>query len=122
VDWLPSSYFIGIWSMMLTGQQRRLGDMVAGTITVALPRKHGKREVDAGTRSLSAAGVGQTLFSGGRNEELLQLINAYFHRRKHIESKARVRIVRGLAEKAGIDPNAEFSALEQLLYQRVTNQ
>ena len=122
VDWLPSSYFIGIWSMMLTGQQRRLGDMVAGTITVALPRKHGKREVDAGTRSLGAAGAGQALFSGSRDEELLWLVNAYMHRRQHIEPQARGRIARGLAERAGLDPNAEFSVLEQQLYRRITNQ
>jgi len=122
VDWLPSSYFIGIWSMMLTGQQRRLGDMVAGTITVALPRKHGRREVDAGTRSLGVPGTGQALFSGSRDEELLWLINSYLRRRQHIESKARARIIRGLAEKAGLDPNVEFSVLEQLLYQRVTSQ
>ena len=122
VDWLPSSYFIGIWSMMLTGQQRRLGDMVAGTIIVALPRKHAKREVDAGTKSLSAAGIGSALFSGSRDEELLWLINDYLRRRQHIESQARMRIVRRLAERAGIDSQAEFAVLEQQLYQRVTKQ
>ncbi len=122
VDWLPSSYFIGIWSMMLTGQQRRLGDMVAGTIVVALPRKHGRREIDAGTQSLSVAGTGSALFSGSRDEELLWLVNAYLRRRQHIEPQARARIVRALAEKAGLDSQAEFAALEQQLYRRVTNQ
>jgi len=122
VDWLPSSYFIGIWSMMLTGQQQRLGDLVAGTIIIALPRKYGRREVGAGTQSLSAVGAGQALFNGSRDEELLWLINSYLRRRQHIEPQARVRIVRGLAEKAKLDSQAEFAVLEQQLYQRVMNQ
>lgn len=122
VDWLPSSYFIGIWSMMLTGQQRRLGDMVAGTIIIALPRKHSRREVGTGTQSLSAIGAGQAMFSGSRDEELLWLINSYLRRRQQIEPQFRVRTVRGLAEKAGLDSQSGFAELEQQLYERVTNQ
>ena len=121
VDWLPSSYFIGIWSMMLTGQQRRLGDLAAGTIIIALPRKHGKREIGAGTQSLGAAGIGPALFNRSRDEELTWLVNAYLRRRQRIEPQARERIVRGLAEKAGLDSQAEFAVLEQQLYQRITN-
>ncbi len=121
VDLLPSSYFVGIWSMMLTAQQRRVGDLVAGTIVVALPRKHGMREVSAGTQSLGAPGARSALFSGGRGEELEWLIKGYLRRRESIEPKARAGIVRGLAEKAGLEPEGDMAALERELYQRITS-
>lgn len=37
VDWLPSFYLVGIVSILVTGANQRLGDLVAGTVVIREP-------------------------------------------------------------------------------------
>jgi uncharacterized RDD family membrane protein YckC len=39
VDWLPSFYALGVITMFINRQSRRLGDLAAGTVVVKVPRR-----------------------------------------------------------------------------------
>mgnify|MGYP003587536360 CR=1 FL=1 len=120
VDLLPSSYLIGIWSVMLNSHQQRIGDLVAGTIVIALPRRQAKDGVVMGTASY-ASSPSALLYEDKRAEEDRWLLDQFLRRRGEIDSEARIRIARMLADRNGISHAQATVLLEQQLYERFTN-
>lgn len=102
VDMLPGVYAVGLISVFVSGHEKRVGDIVAGTIVVKEPR--------AAFPLTPAVGPGRVpgLRSAGR--ELLgvshrlttaevELLADYLERRYSLEQERRTRLGRRLAEK-----------------------
>jgi hypothetical protein len=102
--------------MMLSRNQQRLGDLVGGTIVIALPRAHRRSSIAAGTSAFTQGS--SLLFEGKRAEEERMLLDQFLRRRQEIESGARVRIARMLAERNGLMPGQALTLLEQQLYDK----
>lgn len=62
VDVLPSSYLVGLVSMLVTAEGKRLGDLAAGTVVVRLDRPPVVRPLDA------APAPGATVFAFRREQ------------------------------------------------------
>ncbi len=119
VDLLPSSYLVGIWSVMLSGRQQRIGDLVAGTIVIALPKRRALAAIAEGTASFSTGA--QLMFEGRRAERERWMLEQYLRRRGEFEPAARIRIARMLAGRHGITLAQATVQLEQQLYERFTS-
>jgi uncharacterized RDD family membrane protein YckC len=116
LDLLPTSYMVGIWSMMLTSNQQRLGDLVAGTIVISLPKAQRRAEIAAGTSSFAAGAP--LMFESKRAEEDRAMLDDFLRRRQEFDPAARIRIARMLANKHGIVPGQALTLLEQQLYEK----
>jgi uncharacterized RDD family membrane protein YckC len=119
IDLLPSSYLIGVWSVMLNSHQQRIGDLIAGTIVIALPKRQPKDSVTMGTAGYAAAST--MLYEDKRGEEYRWLLDQFLRRRGEMDDSARNRIARMLAAKLGIPPTQAMILLEQQLYERFTS-
>lgn len=120
VDLLPSSYLIGIWSVMLNSHQQRIGDLVAGTIVIALPRRQARDAVAMGTASYASSSPA-LLYEDKRAEEERWLLDQFLRRRGDFITPSRIRIARMLADRNGIPPAQAQVLLEQQLYERFTS-
>lgn len=107
IDGLPGMYGVGIVCMMLNGQNRRIGDYVAGTVVV-----HDKRsgEVKPDWNTVAETAEANPQLALVASEELV-LIETYLHRRAEMDPILRDqvahKIATRLAEKSGLqrDPN-----------------
>jgi len=125
VDWLPALYAVGIASALLTRENKRLGDLVAGSLVV--------REVSLGdmTGVLQTTPVDPTAAAMGADKlsaEELNLIESYLSRRKDLDPSVRFRmadeIFRRLRPKLTLPDGFGMSsdkALEQLFHERRTS-
>jgi uncharacterized RDD family membrane protein YckC len=119
IDLLPSSYLIGIWSVMLNSHQQRIGDLIAGTIVIALPKRQAKDAVVMGTAGYATTPA--LMYEDKRSEEDRWLLDQFLRRRGEMDDSARNRIARMLAEKNGIPQAQAVILLEQQLYERFTS-
>ena len=112
VDQLPALYAVGICSVLLSRQNKRLGDFVAGTIVV-----HEKSLMDAKPiwESAPAAqpGLATTLGSQRLSAEEFALVEAYLNRRSSLPSDVRFTMADRIATQ--IRPKLSLSSGE-LLY------
>jgi uncharacterized RDD family membrane protein YckC len=86
VDGLPGSYAVGIASVLLTRDQKRLGDLVAGTVVVR----------DAGELTL--------LSDGGRDAERVSLAREFLRRRGEMTPAARYQVGVAVLATFGEEP------------------
>jgi uncharacterized RDD family membrane protein YckC len=111
VDFLPAMYAVGIATMMLNRNSRRLGDFVAGTIVV-----HDRQTEDVrppwgapGAATVSSPELTSQLVRMPAEE--LQLIETYLHRRLDLDDTVRHemarRIVTRIANKTGLRPESD---------------
>jgi len=103
VDWLPGMYVVGIVSMMLSRQNQRLGDHLAGSIVV-----HDKRAEEIRPEwSSSAENVTSNPQLSKVAPEELVLIETYLQRRLSLEFAVRdataYKIAKRITEKTGIE-------------------
>jgi uncharacterized RDD family membrane protein YckC len=95
VDGLPALYAIGVITMIVSSQSRRLGDYVAGTVVV-----HDTAANEVRPHLEPRRPTGEVLPGASRitPEELL-LIETYLHRRLDYDFDARVRTAEAIAER-----------------------
>jgi len=94
-DQLPALYAVGMLSALLTGQNQRLGDLLAGSIVVREASLAQLRPVWDSSAASSSVGVGQAQLSG----EDLALIEAFLARRSELPGNVRARIASGILER-----------------------
>ncbi|MGH9789507.1 MAG: RDD family protein [Candidatus Acidiferrales bacterium] len=104
VDWLPGIYVVGIVTMMLNRQNKRLGDYVAGTVVV-----HEKPFEEMQLAWDLAERPGAPLFHASRlSPEEFSLVETFLQRRSHLSDDVRRDMARQIAdrvaEKLGTPP------------------
>jgi uncharacterized RDD family membrane protein YckC len=124
VDWLPFFYAIGILSAVLTKENKRLGDLVAGSLVV---RETAFQDLKPTWQAAqpSAGLVVVPLGAERLSAEEIALIESYLNRRLDLMPDVRYRmadeIFRRLRPKLTIAPDNTLSTetiLETLAYQR----
>ncbi|WNG58876.1 RDD family protein [Archangium gephyra] len=98
VDSLPLVYAVGVLSVLLTRQHRRLGDLLAGTLLV--------REERIDLDKYTASTVGATALPTATHSERLtagdvELILSFLTRAPELEPQARARLGTKLVERYG---------------------
>lgn len=106
IDLLPGMYGIGIVTMMLNDQNRRLGDFVAGTVVVHdTPLQDFRPDWSMSSQSSAT----QIEVSELGSDELV-IIETFLHRRLDLDPMVRLqtgeRIVRMVKTKTGLEPVA----------------
>jgi uncharacterized RDD family membrane protein YckC len=104
VDGMPGFYGVGLATMMLNRESRRLGDFVAGTVVVHEKPTEEIRPTwnTAATEGSAGSGVGQTA------ADELVLIETYLSRRWELDPEVRLRTAIQIADrlkiKTGMQP------------------
>lgn len=124
VDWLPSLYAVGVVSALLNKQNKRLGDLLVGSLVVRESSFSDLKPVwqpahPAGT--LAAAPLGAANLS----QEDLALLESFLHRRLELPPDVRYRmaeqIFRRIQPKLTLPPDNSLSVeavLEALSYEQ----
>ncbi len=99
VDQLPGIYAVGLTSALLSKQNRRLGDFVAGTVVVH-ERELGKISVGWANAPASAAPA-IPLGAARLGAEEVRLIEAFLERRDALEPGVRRRMAQQIAFRVG---------------------
>jgi uncharacterized RDD family membrane protein YckC len=91
VDWMPSLYAVGIVSALLTKQNKRLGDLVAGSLVV---RESSFSQIRPAWHSPEATGspTAEPLGSVHLSADEWALIESFLHRRFDLEPIVRFRM------------------------------
>lgn len=97
IDFMPACYPVGLITMLIDKQHRRLGDIVAGTVLVR------EEQIDLSKYEQVKADLAV-------NE--LELATSYLARFPNFEPAAQVRVGRLLASKLGLSVNESASATE----------
>ena len=92
VDWLPSTYAIGIVSILLTGRSQRLGDLAAGTIVVRERRAPAPNPLPD-----TAPASGPPLDTAGLDEREYDLVRSFLERRASLDPGARAALAAQIA-------------------------
>jgi uncharacterized RDD family membrane protein YckC len=99
VDTLPSLYAIGIVTMLISRENKRVGDYAAGTVVI-----HEKPLQGAGSIWSVAAAPSQALpaiRAAQLSLEELQLVETFFERRMNLDPEVRRSMARQIAERLG---------------------
>lgn len=124
VDWLPGFYAIGIASALLTRENKRLGDLVAGSLVV---RESSFSDLKPVWQTAQAPSVPVAAPLGAANLTLEEsaLIDSFLNRRSELDFDVRVRmadqIFQRLKPKLTLPGDNSLSAekiLEGLAYER----
>jgi uncharacterized RDD family membrane protein YckC len=127
VDWLPTLYAVGIVTILVSGEKKRVGDYAAGTVVI-----HEKPLQGVGSIwSVAATPAAATQIAPGAISSVqlsldeLQLIETFFERRASLDPDVRRSMARQIAQRLGerlnvpseVCPDAE-KFLEALAEQR----
>jgi len=95
VDWLPGIYAVGIVTMLLNRQNKRLGDYVAGTVVV-----HEKPFEEMQLAWELAERPGAPLFHASRlSPDEFALVETFLQRRSHLSDDVRRDMARQIADR-----------------------
>jgi len=98
-DWLPTLYAAGIVTMMVSRENRRLGDFAAGTVVVHEKPLEAVASIwNASATPTHAAPFG---WSAQLNMDELQLIEMFLERRASLEPDVRWSMARQIADRVG---------------------
>lgn len=122
VDFLPAYYGIGVIAMFIDDQDRRLGDLAAGTLVVrersAITLETLEKEQQAAAALVAAPGVGGDLPDDLPVSRLssadLRLAEDFRSRRAELANRAEiaVQVAGRLCERLGLDASAAASSQE----------
>ena len=99
VDWLPVFYAVGLASALLSKQNRRLGDFVAGTVVV---HERPLEKISVGwTNAPAAAAPALPLGAARLGVEEVRLIEAFLERRNALDYEVRRRMANQIASRVG---------------------
>jgi uncharacterized RDD family membrane protein YckC len=124
VDWLPSLYAVGIASALLSKENKRLGDFVAGSIVI---REAALSDLKASWQVavVPPGPVTASLSAGNLTPEDYALIDSFLNRRSALDFDVRIRmgdqIFQRLRSKLALPADNTLSAekiLETLAYER----
>lgn len=97
VDQLPGFYAVGMASALISRQNRRLGDFVAGTVVVherpLVPISVGWASAPIGARPELALGTARL------GPEEVRLIEAFLERRNSLDAEVRLRMARQISSR-----------------------
>src|SRR5215475_4415256 len=124
VDWLPGFYAIGIASALLTKENKRLGDLVAGSLVV---RESSFSDLKPVWQTAQAPTVPVSVPLGAANLTLeeVALIDSFLTRRSELDFDVRVRMAEQIFQR--LKPKLTLAAdntlsvekiLESLAYER----
>jgi uncharacterized RDD family membrane protein YckC len=121
VDQLPAVYAVGIVSVLLSRQSKRLGDFVAGTIVVHERALQDIKPLWRASERSSARSYGSHALS----EEDMALIESFMNRRDALEPQVRFdmadRIVKHIYSRLSVPPGDRVSGeklLEAIAHER----
>ena len=95
-DQLPALYAVGILSALLTAQNQRLGDLMAGSIVVREASLAQMRPVWDSAAAAGSVGLAQ---SQQLSEDDLALIETFLARRSELPANVRARMAGGILER-----------------------
>lgn len=102
IDWIPTLYAVGIVTILLSREKKRVGDYAAGTVVVHEKPLQGVSSIWAATEpSPSAVQTLGALPAVQMSADELQLIETFFERRASLESDVRRSMARQIAAKLG---------------------
>jgi len=102
VDWMPTLYAVGIVTILISREKKRVGDYAAGTVVVHEKPLQGVSSIWAATApSPSAVQTVSALSSVQLSADELQLIETFFERRASLEADVRRSMARQIAIKLG---------------------
>ena len=124
VDWMPGFYAVGIVSALLTKENKRLGDLIAGSIVVRESALSDLKPVWETAQTPAAAP--STLYGADRlSPEDYTLIDSFLNRRSSLDANVRYRmseeIFRRIQSKVVIPEGNTLSIesiFEALVYER----
>jgi len=126
VDMLPGPYFVGLLSVVLSKERRRLGDFVAGTLVVRHARPEAPRPRFEGVRYSTLADRRYSLTReqiDGLGREALPMLESYFDRVERMNGENARRLTRSiasrLAARMGIALDVEDDAAAGALLEEV---
>jgi uncharacterized RDD family membrane protein YckC len=99
VDWLPGFYAVGLAAALLSKQNRRLGDLVAGTVVV---HERPLARISVGWANPPASAAPAIPLGAARlGVEEVRLIEAFLERRDALDVEVRIRMARQIAFRVG---------------------
>jgi hypothetical protein len=108
VDSLPSLYAIGIITSLISSQNKRVGDYLAGTVVIQEKSVQGGRSLWASPATPLLA----TSQSWTVNAAELQLVEAFLERRSSLQDDVRRSLARQIAERLGQGGSIPQGALQ----------
>lgn len=124
VDWLPGFYAIGIASALLTKENKRLGDLVAGSLVVRESSFSGLKQVWQTPRAPSVPGSAP-LGAANLTLEESALIDSFLTRRSELDLDVRARMAEQILQRIrpkltlpGDNSLSTETILENLAYER----
>jgi uncharacterized RDD family membrane protein YckC len=119
VDWMPALYGIGLASMFFTKGNKRLGDLVVGSIVV---REMSLKDLKPVSQSLSSSASPVPLSTGPLGAHLLSaedvaLIESFLNRRSALEPYVRFRMAEEVLRK--IKPKLTLPAVNSLSTEKI---
>jgi uncharacterized RDD family membrane protein YckC len=107
VDSLPSLYAIGIVTMLISKENKRVGDYAAGTVVIHEKPLEGVNSIWSVAAPAQAA---PTVPSAQLNMDELQLVETFFERRLNLDPEVRRSMARQIAQRLGERLNVPFEA------------
>jgi uncharacterized RDD family membrane protein YckC len=107
VDSLPSLYAIGIVTMLISKENKRVGDYAAGTVVIHEKPLEGVNSIWSVAAPAQAA---PTVPSAQLNMDELQLVETFFERRLSLDPEVRRSMARQIAQRLGERLNVPFEA------------
>ncbi|MBZ5528373.1 MAG: RDD family protein [Acidobacteriia bacterium] len=118
VDQMPGFYAVGIVSVLLSAQNKRLGDYVAGSIVV---QERTLEEVRPAWQAATQSGEAGTAYGGaGLSAEEFGLIETFLNRREALEGEVRERMAREILRR--IKPKLTMAGGEQIGAEKLLEQ
>jgi uncharacterized RDD family membrane protein YckC len=107
VDSLPSLYAIGIVTMLISKENKRVGDYAAGTVVIHEEPLEGVNSIWSVAAPAQAA---PTVPSAQLNMDELQLVETFFERRSSLDPDVRRSMARQIAQRLGERLNVPIEA------------
>jgi uncharacterized RDD family membrane protein YckC len=99
IDSIPFCYAIGMTSALISKQNRRLGDYVAGTVVI---HERPLMKISVGWASEAPSAVGVPVLGASRlSLDEVRLIEAFLERRNSLAQDVRYRMARQIASRIG---------------------
>lgn len=112
IDFLPNVYLVGLFSIVVTRKNQRLGDLAAGTLVIRELAAAPAARVPAETAAASSPGAAGRMDASAVTPEEMAAVHRFLARRHGLDAAARralaYRLEQGLRPKvAGAQPAGE---------------
>jgi len=100
-DWLPTLYAVGIVTILISRERKRVGDYAAGTVVVHEKPLLGVSSIWSVAAAPAAAQPASAIPAVPLSIDELQLVETFFERRASLDSDVRRSMARQIAIKLG---------------------